>query len=248
MLFMNKLIVNLIITNILLHTVSYAQETSHSNKPKDHIKAKIGIRLQDKNGLRKAKAIDKISVGDKLSIYVKPWKNSYVYIINLNKTNATLLNSNSDAQIIKKGVEKVFMGEGSGYSPDGLSSKDALIVIVSPNEKNKIMKLFSSGPVPSNKWYMNEEEIMLDNSLIPHSKLQRHMEFGGSLANQTPGNKWEIDENIIPQERLMAPLTKTQEQIEIGSSPKEKDSFWSKLRISAGKSMIVRKYEFNVTK
>ena len=248
MLFMKKLIVNLIITNILLHTVSYAQETSHSNKPKDHIKAKIGIRLQDKNGLRKAKAIDKISVEDKLSIYVKPWKDSYVYIINLNKTNATLLNSNSDAQIIKKGVEKVFMGEGSGYSPDGLSRKDALIVIVSPNQNNKIMKLFSSGPVPSNKWYMNNEEIMLDNSLIPHSKIQRHMEFGGSLANQTPGNKWKIDENIIPQERLMAPLNKTQEQIEIGSSPKEKDSFWSKLRISAGKSMIVRKYEFNVTK
>ena len=245
---MNKLIVNLIITYLLLHTASYAQETSHSNKPKDLIKAKIGIRLEDKNGLRKVKAIDKISVGDKLSIYVKPWKNSYVYIINLNKTNATLLNSNSDAQIIKKGVEKVFMGEGSGYSPDGLSSKDALIVIVSPNENNKIMKLFSSGPVPSNKWYMSNEEIMLDNSLIPHSKLQRHMEFGGSLANQTPGNKWKIDENIIPQERLMAPLNKTQEQIEIGSSPKEKDSFWSKLRISAGKSMIVRKYEFNVTK
>ena len=245
---MKKLIVNLIITNILLHTVSYAQETSHSNKPKDHIKAKIGISLQDKNGLRKAKAIDKISVEDKLSIYVKPWKDSYVYIINLNKTNATLLNSNSDAQIIKKGVEKVFMGEGSGYSPDGLSSKDALIVIVSPNENNKIMKLFSSGPVPSNKWYMSNEEIMLDNSLIPHSKLQRHMEFGGSLANQTPGNKWKIDENILPQEKLMAPLTKPQEHIEIGSSPKEKDSFWSKLRISAGKSMIVRKYEFNVTK
>ena len=248
MLFMKKLIINLIITQLLIQTYSYAQETSHSNKPKDHIKAKIGIRLEDKNGLRKVKAIDKISVGDKLSIYVKPWKDSYVYIINLNKTNATLLNSNSDAQIIKKGVEKVFMGEGSGYSPDGLSSKDALIVIVSPNENNKIMKLFSSGPVPSNKWYMNEEEIMLDNSLIPHSKLQRHMEFGGSLANQTPGNKWKIDENVIPQEKLMAPHTKPQEHIEIGSSPKEKDSFWSKLRISAGKSMIVRKYEFNVTK
>ena len=110
------------------------------------------------------------------------------------------------------------------------------------------MKLFSSGPVPSNKWHMNEEEIMLDNSLIPHSKLQEQMEFGGSLANQTPGNKWKIDENVIPQEKLMAPLTKPQEHIEIGSSPKEKDSFWSKLRISAGKSMIVRKYEFNVTK
>jgi len=245
---MKKLIVNLIITNILLHTVSYAQETSHSNKPKDHIKAKIGIRLQDKNGLRKAKAIDKISVEDKLSIYVKPWKDSYVYIINLNKTNATLLNSNSDAQIIKKGVEKVFMGEGSGYSPDGLSSKDALIVIVSPNENNKIMKLFSSGPVPSNTWHENEEEIMLDNSLIPHSKLQENMEFGGSLASQTPRKKLHIDEKITPGESLMVPLTEFQEHIEIGSSPKEKDSFWSKLRISAGKSMIVRKYEFNVTK
>ena len=248
MLFMNKLILSVIITQLLIQTYSYAQETPDSNKPKDHIKAKIGIRLQDKNGLRKAKAIDKISVEDKLSIYVKPWKDSYVYIINLNKTNATLLNSNSDAQIIKKGVEKVFMGEGSGYSPDGLSRKDALIVIVSPNQNNRIMKLFSSGPVPSNKWHMNEEEIMLDNSLIPHSKLQEQMEFGGSLANQTPGNKWKIDENVIPQEKLMAPHTKPQEHIEIGSSPKEKDSFWSKLRISAGKSMIVRKYEFNVTK
>ena len=245
---MNKLIVNLIITNILLHTVSYAQETSHSNKPKDHIKAKIGIRLQDKNGLRKAKAIDKISVGDKLSIYVKPWKNSYVYIINLNKTNATLLNSNNDAQIIKKGVEKVFMGDGSGYSPDGLSSKDALIVIVSPNENNKIMKLFSSGPVPSNTWHENEEEIMLGNSLIPHSKLQENMEFGGSLASQTPRKKLHIDEKITPGESLMVPLTEFQEHIEIGDLSEGKDSFWGKLRISAGKSMIVRKYEFNVTK
>ena len=248
MLFMNRIILNLIITSLFLHTVSYAQETSHSNKAKDHIQAKIGIRLEDKNGLRKAKAIDKISVGDKLSIYVKAWKDSYVYIININKTNATLLNSKNDAQVIKKGVEKVFMGEGSGYSLDGLSSKDALIVIISPSKNSRIMKLFSSGPVTSNKWHMNEEEIMLGNSLIPHFKLQKQMEFGGSLANQTPGNKWKIDESKAPQERLIAPITKPQEQIEIGSPPKEKDSFWSKLRISAGKSMIVRKYEFNVTK
>ena len=245
MLFMNKLIVSLIIIQLLIQTYSYAQETPDSNKPKDHIKAKIGIRLQDKNGLRKAKAIDKISVGDKLSIYVKPWKDSYVYIINLNKTNATLLNSNNDAQIIKKGVEKVFMGDGSGYSPDGLSSKDALIVIVSPNENNRIMELFSSGPVPSNTWRENEEEIMLGNSLIPHSKLQENMEFGGSLASQTPLH---TDEKTTLEESLMVPLNQFQEHIEIGDLSEGKDLFWSKLRISAGKSMIVRKYEFNVTK
>ena len=248
MLFMEKLFINLIITQFLILTYSYAQETPDSNKPKDHIKAKIGIRLQDKNGLRKAKAIDKISVGDKLSIYVKPWKDSYAYIINLNKTNATLLNSNNDAQIIKKGVEKVFMGEGSGYSPDGLSSKDALIVIVSPNENNRIMELFSSGPVPSNTWRENEEEIMLGNSLIPHSKLQENMEFGGSLASQTPRKKLHIDEKTTPGESLMVPLTEFQEHIEIGDLSEGQDSFWGKLRISAGKSMIVRKYEFNVTK
>ena len=88
MLFMKKLIINLIITQLLIQTYSYAQETPDSNKPKDHIKAKIGIRLQDKNGLRKAKAIDKISVGDKLSIYVKPWKDSLLYSVS--KTSSEL--------------------------------------------------------------------------------------------------------------------------------------------------------------
>ena len=248
MLLLRQALTSILILHLLLPFITYAQVIPSNNEPKGRIKAKIGVKLEEKQGPRKAKAIDKISVGDKLSIYVKPWKDSYVYIINLNKTNATLLNNKHDDQIIKKGAGKVFMGEGSGYSPDGLSSKDALIVIVSPNENNRIMKLFSSGPVPSNKWHMNEEAIMQDNSLIPHSKLQEHMEFGGSSASQTLSNKWQIDEKIAPQESLIAPLTKLQEHIEIGNSSEGNDSFWSKLRISAGKSMIVRKYEFNVTK
>ena len=248
MLYIRQLLLSIIVAQLFSPICSYSQVTSDSNKPKDRIKAKIGIRLEDKNGLRKAKAIDKISVGDKLSIYVKAWKDSYVYIINLNKTNATLLNSKNNDQKMNKGVGKIFMGEGSGYSPDGLSRKDALVVIVSPNENNKIIELFSSGPVTSNKWNMNEEEIMLDNSLIPHSKIQEHMGFGGSLASQTPRNKLHVDEKITPEESLMVPLTEFQEHIEIGDLSEGKDLFWSKLRISAGKSMIVRKYEFNVTK
>ena len=140
MLNLKQLNIVILIFHLLLPSIAHAQAISGSNDPKYILKAKIGIKIKAKGDLRKAKAIDKISVGDRLSIYVKPGRDSYIYIINLNNTEVILLNYKFVDQVAKKGIGRIFPDQVAAYSPDGLANTETFVIVVSPNENKKIVE------------------------------------------------------------------------------------------------------------
>ena len=89
----------------------------------DLFKAKLGIAIKDDNGSRRARAIDRITKGDKLIIYVKSEIDSYIYIVNSNNSGASLLNRKPENQLIISDIGRQYPKQGSAYRPDG---KDGL--------------------------------------------------------------------------------------------------------------------------
>ena len=162
----------MVVFQLSLPFVTYSQEL---------FKAKLGIKIKANNETRRAKAIDRIIKGDKLSIYVKPEVDSYVYIVNSNNSGPSLLNRKPEDQTVKSEIGRKFPRQGSAYSPDGIDGAETFVIIVSKDKNEKIIKLFSQGAIANEKWLESEREIMKTSSLLPPFELQDDMEFGGSL-------------------------------------------------------------------
>jgi hypothetical protein len=176
----------------------------------DLFKAKLGIAIKDDNGSRRARAIDRITKGDKLIIYVKSEIDSYIYIVNSNNSGASLLNRKPENQLIISDIGRQYPKQGSAYRPDGKEGLEKFVIIISKDKNKEIIKRFSSGTISNKKWVAIEREIMKTSSLVSPFEPQQDMEFGGSLRGG--------------------------------------DTIWDKLRVSAGKSLIAQKFEFDVKK
>ena len=176
----------------------------------DLFKAKLGIAIKDDNGSRRARAIDRITKGDKLIIYVKSEIDSYIYIVNSNNSGASLLNRKPENQLIISDIGRQYPKQGSAYRPDGKDGLEKFVIIISKDKNKEIIKRFSSGTISNKKWVAIEREIMKTSSQVSPFEPQQDMEFGGSLRGG--------------------------------------DTIWDKLRVSAGKSMIAQKFEFDVKK
>jgi hypothetical protein len=176
----------------------------------DLFKAKLGIAIKDDNGSRRARAIDRITKGDKLIIYVKSEIDSYIYIVNSNNSGASLLNRKPENQLIISDIGRQYPKKGSAYRPDGKEGLEKFVIIISKDKNKEIIKRFSSGTISNKKWVAIEREIMKTSSLVSPFEPQQDMEFGGSLRGG--------------------------------------DTIWDKLRVSAGKSLIAQKFEFDVKK
>ena len=207
-----KIIISLtvLISGLFLQSLVHAQEISNSNHSKDIFKAKIGIKIESENELRRAKAIDKINVEDKLSVYAKSERKSYLYIINANSFETTLLNYKSNDQVITNGKGRIFPHKGGTYSPDGLARAEIFFLIISPRKNKKIIDLFSKGSITARKWQESKNIIIYKSTILAPSKLEEDIGFGGAVRGG--------------------------------------DSFWSKIRVFAGKPLIVQRYEFDVKK
>ncbi len=158
----------------------------HAAQSQELFKAKLGIKIKAKNEVRRAKAIDRIVNGDKLSIYVKPEVDSYVYIINSNNSGASLLNRKPDDQTVKSEIGRKFPEQGSAYSPDGNDGVETFMIIVSKDKNEKIIKLFSRGTISNEKWLASEQESMKMSSLLSTFEPQDDHDFGGSLRGGDP--------------------------------------------------------------
>jgi hypothetical protein len=158
----------------------------HVAQSQELFKAKLGIEIKAKNEVRRAKAINRIVSGDKLSIYVKPEIDSYVYIVNSNNSGTSLLNRKPENQTVKSEIGRKFPGQGSAYSPDGNDGSETFVIIVSKDKSEKIIKLFSQGTISNDKWLASEQESMRASSLLSPFELQEDMEFGGSLRGADP--------------------------------------------------------------
>ena len=172
-----KILVLMVVFQLSLPFVTYSQEL---------FKAKLGIKNKANNETRRAKAIDRIIKGDKLIIYVKPEVDSYVYIVNSNNSRTSLLNRKPEDQTVKSEIGRKFPRQGSAYSPDGIDGAETIVIIVSKDKNEKIIKLFSQGAILNEKWLASEREIMKTSSLLSPFELQEDMEFSGSLRGADP--------------------------------------------------------------
>ena len=147
----------------------------------DLFKAKLGIAIKDDNGSRRARAIDRITKGDKLIIYVKSEIDSYIYIVNSNNSGASLLNRKPENQLIISDIGRQYPKQGSAYRPDGKEGLEKFVIIISKDKNKEIIKRFSSGTISNKKWVAIEREIMKTSSQVSPFEPQQDMEFGGSL-------------------------------------------------------------------
>ena len=147
----------------------------------DLFKAKLGIAIKDDNGSRRARAIDRITKGDKLIIYVKSEIDSYIYIVNSNNSGASLLNRKPENQLIISDIGRQYPKQGSAYRPDGKEGLEKFVIIISKDKNKEIIKRFSSGTISNKKWLAIEREIMKTSSLVSPFEPQQDIEFGGSL-------------------------------------------------------------------
>jgi hypothetical protein len=194
----------------LIAMIAFQLFSPFTAQSQDLFKAKLGIAIKDDNGSRRARAIDRITKGDKLIIYVKSEIDSYIYIVNSNNSGASLLNRKPENQLIISDIGRQYPKQGSAYRPDGKEGLEKFVIIISKDKNKEIIKRFSSGTISNKKWVAIEREIMKTSSLVSPFEPQQDMEFGGSLRGG--------------------------------------DTIWDKLRVSAGKSMIAQKFEFDVKK
>jgi len=77
---------------VIFFVVLAASSLTLALEKENLVRAKIGIEIVSNDTTRAAKTKDRIIAGAKLRIYVLPEKDSYVYIINSDQSNAVLLN------------------------------------------------------------------------------------------------------------------------------------------------------------
>ena len=129
---------------------------------------------------RKAKVNDRLRSGDKLSVYVKPEENSFVYLINSNAKTASLiaLDDNLSARSLR-----VFPSFKESYQVDGNEDVELFSIICSSKKLPRINQLFSGGAVAVEKWRTLENIFIEDNQIITPSKPEEQLQFGGSLRS-----------------------------------------------------------------
>ena len=133
---------------------------------------------------RKAKVNDRLKSGDKLSIYVKPEENSFVYLVNSNSKTASLMDLGDNQNNVLAQSLRVFPSfkKGKrGYKVDGNEDVELFSIICSSKNLPRINQLFFGGDVAVERWRTLEKKFIDDNSIITPSKPEEQLQFGGSL-------------------------------------------------------------------
>jgi hypothetical protein len=176
------------------------------------LRASIGIEIHSKGQSLKAKANDRLTLGDKLSIYVVPGQESFVYIINSNSKIASLIDIGNNQKKVLAHSLRVYPSPSEGYRIDGSENVESFSIICSPKELTSISQLFSGGSVGVGKWQSLEKIFIDDNQIISSSQPEEPFHFGGSLRS--------FDTN----------------------------PFINTLNISSGKTLVIKRYHFDVKK
>jgi hypothetical protein len=111
------------------------------------LRASIGIEIHSKGQSLKAKTNDRLTLEDKLSIYVVPEQDSFVYIINSNYKIASLIDLGGNQKKVLARSLQIYPSPSEGYRIDGSENVESFSIICSPKELTSISQLFSGGSV-----------------------------------------------------------------------------------------------------
>ncbi len=146
------------------------------------VRAKIGIRIQSGDSIARAKAKQRITVGDLLRIYVIPEKDSYVYIVHTDKKTAELLTHKNKAEF--KEEKMIISPSGDNfYQFDGKSKLEYFTIVVSPNEIEDLLDILYSGEVSYKKWIRLEKVLIKKSKINISKKSKKPFSIAGNVRS-----------------------------------------------------------------
>lgn len=200
-----------IIGSFCLCAVFIAGGAAPADSQDDLVRAKIGIMIQSKSKVIRAKKKERIRTGDRIRIYALPEKPSYVYVIHSDMKTATLLNAEN--QRIENTV-LTLPSPQNYYEIDGQSAKEIITIICSPDKPSTLAELFKSGQTPHPGWASEEKNLMEKSRIDLTQKAEKPFAIAGNVRGGAVAA----------------------------------DPFVEKLQTISGKSLVARRYEFQVKK
>lgn len=144
----------------------------------DRVRAKIGIMVKSDDAVMRAKKRGRIRAGDRIRIYAVPEKPSYVYIVHTDMKTATLLNHEKQ----KIGNEILTLPSPQNYYEiDGESTKEAIIIVCSPDKPEKVSQLLKSGQVSHTAWTALEKELVERSRIDLSHKAEKPFTIAGNV-------------------------------------------------------------------
>lgn len=145
------------------------------------VRAKVGMEILKGDDVRVAKARDRIKIGNELRLLVVPEKESYIYVINSDRSNAYLLNRDQIKQKYPKGSLKVFPSEESLYKPDGKGKQESFTIVCSLTPIDEISGLFSTGTASYEKWSLLEKELIKKSKIALGERVDKPFAIAGTV-------------------------------------------------------------------
>src|SRR5262245_28947220 len=196
----------------------------------DRIGAKVGIEvLSSGQASRPASTTttETVRAGDFLRVYVIPEDDAYVYIVNNDGKTLTLLN----AQEAQKKVPKRFLitfpaPPTEVYEIVGKSDKESITVICSPTEVDEVVTLFRTTNVPQKDWTALETKLMNKSKIDLTQPAGKTAQIAGNVRGM-PGNVRGMPGNVRSLHN---------------------DAFVDMMPIFSGRTLVVKRYDFQVQK
>ena len=170
-------------TWVIFFVVLAASSPTLSLEKGNLVRAKIGIEVVANDTSRAAKTKDQVIAGTKLRIYVLPEKDSYVYIINSDQSNAVLLNPAKEENLISKGSLKIFPSTAHLYAIGETVKKEYFAILCSPVKQAEVLDLFGPGTVPREKWLALEQKLVKQGKISLNEKLPKSFGVAGNIRS-----------------------------------------------------------------
>ncbi|MGE3540129.1 MAG: DUF4384 domain-containing protein [Candidatus Tectimicrobiota bacterium] len=150
---------------VVFCAVCVASPGVRSAAAQERVRAKVGVEVLSGEHRNAAKATEKVKMGDAIRVHVMPEAEAYVYVVHNDGKMTTLLNARDVKTKTDKGERVILPNQTSSYKVDGMSEKEVITVICSPQELPEVTTLLSATSVPSSQW-MPLEKSLLDRSKI----------------------------------------------------------------------------------
>ncbi len=148
--------------------------------PQSKVQAKIGILARSKEAVLKVKSNDRLSVGDKVRVYVEPQTECFVYLVFNDESESTLLSS--EPKKYKASAFILLPSASEFYEIDNKSKLARFVVFCSADKLTEIESAFKSkSSIPAAKWKSIEDKLKKSNATALSSTKDKPFNFGGNI-------------------------------------------------------------------
>jgi hypothetical protein len=148
------------------------------------VRAKIGILIKAGDQKMRAKANDRLKVGDFVRIYVQPEESFYVYVVHTDGKRVWLLSSTERQD---PGAPFLLPGREEYYEIDGESPVETFTIICSPQELKEVSSLQNT-EISYEKWSALEKELAKKGEIDLGEKAEKPFPIAGNVRGAVDPN------------------------------------------------------------